>query len=240
MHQPSQVMAFALPSPDRLLQRVQHQLDSHRGTRTPAHNCAGIGIGDQCDSDPARPRRHIRDVGHPQPVRRQRHEPATDQVIWPLGSRTSDRGPLHLPTTCPFQPRTAHESFDAAASHRDTFPVELQPDVTGPVDTEVGLVDPTDLDQQLTLGEQLVAPLVVGRWGDLHAMLAQHLADRLDTPPQPIPRTPLGMLTDEVDDHCPGRSTSAAKKAQAPFRIAFTLLNSAFSRFKHLISADPS
>lgn len=147
---------------------------------------------------------------------------------------------LHLPTTCPFQPRTAHESFDAAASHRDTFPVELQPDVTGPVDTEVGLVDPTDLDQQLTLGEQLVAPLVVGRWGDLHAMLAQHLADRLDTPPQPIPRTPLGMLTDEVDDHCPGRSTSAAKKAQAPFRIAFTLLNSAFSRFKHLISADPS
>ena len=124
MHQPSQVIAFALPSPDRLLQRVQHQLDSHRGTRTPAHNCASISIGNECDSDPARPRRHIRDAGHPQPVRRQRHEPATDQAIRPLGSTTSDHGPLDLPTTCPFQPRTAHESFDAAASHRDTFPVD--------------------------------------------------------------------------------------------------------------------
>ena len=71
-------------------------------------------------------------------------------------------------------------------------------------------------------------------------MLAQHLADRLDTPPQPIPLTPLGMLTDEVDDHCPGRSSPAAKKAQAAFRITFTLLNSAFSHFRHLISADPS
>ena len=71
-------------------------------------------------------------------------------------------------------------------------------------------------------------------------MLAQHLADRLDTPPQPTPLTPLGMLTDEADDHCPGRSSPTAKKAQALFRITFTLLNSAFSGFKHLISADPS
>lgn len=134
----------------------------------PAHNCAGIGIGDQCDSDPARPRRHTRDAGHPQPVRRQQHEPATDQAIRPLSSTTSDHGPLHLPTTYPFQPRTAHEPFDATASHRDTFPVELQPDLTSPVDTEMSLVDPTDLDQQglitlLTRGEQLVAPLVVDR-----------------------------------------------------------------------------
>lgn len=44
----------------------------------------------------------------------------------------------------------------------------MQPDLTGPVDTEMGLVDPTDLDQQglialLTRGKQLVAPLVVDR-----------------------------------------------------------------------------
>lgn len=71
-------------------------------------------------------------------------------------------------------------------------------------------------------------------------MITQDLADRLDTPPQPLRLTPLGMLTDDVNDHCPGRSSSAAKKAEAAFKIALALLSSAFSRFNHLISADSS
>lgn len=111
----------------------------------------------------------------------------------------------------------AHEPFHGAARHRDTFAVELQPDLSGPVDAEVGLVDPPNLDQQrlvalFALAGELVASLIVGRRGDLDAMAAQDLADRLDTPPQPLRVTPVGVLADEVDDHCPGRSSSAAKK----------------------------
>ncbi len=245
VHHAGEVVALALPGPDRLLQRIQHQLSTHAGTRTPAQDPAGIGIDDERDIDPTGPRRDVGDVGYPQPVRRQRRKPATDKVRRPLGGRISDGRALLLATTCPFQSRTTHESLDRAARDWDGFAVELQPDLAGSIDTEVGLVDPTDLDQQslitlLTLAGEFVAPLVVGRWGDLDAMVAQDLADRLDTPPQPIHLTPLGVFTDEVDDHCPGRSSSAAKKAEVAFRIALALFSSAFSRFNRLISADSS
>ena len=206
MDQTVEVVAFPLPGPDRLLQRVQDELGAHTGAGPPAENPPRIGIDDERDVDPPRPRRHIRDVGHPQPVRCQRREPAADQVIGPLGNRIGDGRALHRSPPNALQPRTTHEPFHGAASHRDAFAVELQPDLAGPVNTIVGLVDPADLDQQrlnalLTLGGELVAPLVVGRWGDLHVMLAEHLADRLDAPPQPIRLTPVGMFTDEVDDH---------------------------------------
>ena len=53
-------------------------------------------------------------------------------------------------------------------------------------------------------------------------MLTQHGADRRDTPSQPAVSGPVtGVLADEVHDHCPGRSSSAAKRAEAAFKIAF-------------------
>jgi hypothetical protein len=73
--------------------------------------------------------------------------------------------------------------------------------------------------------------LVEGRWGDRHTQLAQLCADRLDTPPQTISTvTATLMISNEPGDQCCGRSSSAAKKADAVFKIALALRNSETSR----------
>ena len=71
-------------------------------------------------------------------------------------------------------------------------------------------------------------------------MLSQHSADRRNTPSQTTRLLVVGMLADEIHDHSPGRSSSAAKKAEAAFKIAFARFSSAFSRFNRFSSADSS
>ncbi|MCK5756271.1 MAG: hypothetical protein KAH46_26550, partial [Mycobacterium sp.] len=70
-------------------------------------------------------------------------------------------------------------------------------------------------------------------------MLGEHGADRLDTPSQ---ATIIAVLVvgDERDYRFAGRSSSAAKKAEAAFNISFARRNSAFSRLSFLISACAS
>jgi hypothetical protein len=48
------------------------------------------------------------------------------------------------------------------------------------------------------------------------------------------------VLVDERDDHRCGRSSSAAKKAEAAFKISFARRSSAFSFFNALTCADSS
>ena len=48
------------------------------------------------------------------------------------------------------------------------------------------------------------------------------------------------MLADELHDHREGRSSSAAKKADAAFKIALARFSSAFSRLSRRTSADSS
>ncbi len=71
-------------------------------------------------------------------------------------------------------------------------------------------------------------------------MLGQHGADRLDTPPQTTGLTPISVSPDEVHNQPCGRSSSAAKKAEAAFRIEFARFNSAFSRFSRRTCSDSS
>ena len=66
--------------------------------------------------------------------------------------------------------------------------------------------------------------VVVGRWGDRYTQLSQLCADRLDTPPQTIRAVAVTlMIGDEPGDQCCGRSSSAAKKADAVFKIALVI-----------------
>jgi hypothetical protein len=58
-------------------------------------------------------------------------------------------------------------------------------------------------------------------------MLTQHSADRLDTPPQATIAAVL-VLADERDHLVWGRSSSAAKKADAALRISLARRSSAF------------
>ena len=64
-------------------------------------------------------------------------------------------------------------------------------------------------------------------------MPRQHATDRLD------PELLL-VVGDVVDQYRGGRSSSAAKKADADFKISFARRNSAFSFFNALISAISS
>jgi hypothetical protein len=63
--------------------------------------------------------------------------------------------------------------------------------------------------------------LVVGGRGDPQTqVLGQDLADRLDSPPQTAGLPAVRVAADELRDQWDGRSSSAAKKADAAFRIA--------------------
>ena len=72
------------------------------------------------------------------------------------------------------------------------------------------------------------------------AMLSKHDTDRLDTPSQAVGFPTVLMLLDKVHDYIPGRSSSAARKADAALRIELARRSSAFSRFSFLTSADSS
>ena len=75
-----------------------------------------------------------------------------------------------------------------------------------------------------------VTGLVVGGRGDLDPMLGQHATDRLD------PEL-LTVFVDERGQYLDGRSSSAAKKAEADFKISFARRSSATSFFSSRISA---
>jgi hypothetical protein len=92
-------------------------------------------------------------------------------------------------------------------------------------------MDPPDLLQQLTIAHRAStyrARLggVVGARSDLTPMLAQHGADRLDSELPTINARSahepvMTVLVDEPHERGDGRSSSAAKKAEAVFKIAF-------------------
>ena len=95
---------------------------------------------------------------------------------------------------------------------------------------------PPDLDQQLRVANRPGAPRslhrrVVGARGDLSAVLVS-TAQIGSTPKrhhltggEPV----MAMLVDELHERGDGRSSSAAKKAEAVFKIAFARRSSRFS-----------
>lgn len=205
-------------------------------------------VDDEPDIHPPRPRRDVGDVGYPETVRGVRGEVPAHQVPCPRGGRVGERCPLDLAADCAGQAFLAHQPLDRAPGHLDALPVQRQPNLPRPVDTVVRGVDAADLVDEhgiavVMTGGRLGHVLVVRRRGDRQPVLSEHRADRLDTPAQAtvIARlTAVGVLTDEVHDQWEGRSSSAAKKAEAAFKIEFALRSSAFSRFNRFSSTDCS
>jgi len=74
---------------------------------------------------------------------------------------------------------------------------------------------------------------VVAARGDLAAVLSQHAADRLNPKASPV-------LVDEPHECVCGRSSSAAKKAEAAFNISFARRNSRTSARSLRSSTDSS
>src|SRR5699024_3299341 len=113
------------------------------------------------------------------------------------------------------------------------FAVEDDMHLPGSERIVVVRVDPADL-----LFQDLVTFLpargwalftgIVGTRSDLHAGITQRGTDRLDS-------EFVLMLVDELDDYFEGRSSSAAKKAEADFKIWLARRSSRFSFSRSLI-----
>jgi len=209
MHQALQV---PLSLPDGHLQCVQGQVGPQRPRGLPADEEAAEGIHDEGHIDKARPGRHVGEIGDPQLVGPAGREVPLHQVGGSDGGRIGRGGPPGLAAAHALQAKLTHQPLDGAAGDGDPLAVQLPPDLASSVHPEVLGVDPGDLGLQLGVAERTrrwwtLAVLVVAGGGD-----RQHPADRLD------PVTVLVAV--DVGDHLVGRrSSSAAKKAAADFRI---------------------
>lgn len=119
------------------------------------------------------------------------------------------------------------------------LPAQVEPHLAGtePGDEPLLARGTEQLDDlgvaQRPLRRRPAAGVVVGGRGDLDAGLGQDGADRLD------PEL-LAVLFDELVQNRDGRSSSAAKKADADLRISLARRSSATSFFSSRISAISS
>ena len=77
-NQPDQAMAATRAAGH--LQGVEDYLGAHVGGDSPADDAAGEGVDDEADIGDPGPRRHERQVRHPQPVRSISGEVPLDQI----------------------------------------------------------------------------------------------------------------------------------------------------------------
>ena len=134
-----------------------------------------------------------------------------------------DRGARALGPADPAQARRPHQPSDRAARDLVAPTVQLGVDLADPVDRVVSRMDVLDH----CCGRRVGDGPRRGRSGPVGVVAAradlQVPADHLD------PERRL-VLVDERDDHRDGRSSSAAKKADAPRKIALDQRNSFTSR----------
>ena len=178
-------VALGLACVQRLLERIEHEVRSHRTAHLPAHDAPRKHVDHEGYIQPALPRRDIREVRDP-------------ELVWSLGSElpidlvqrarrlaVADRRSHHLATHHTAQPLPTHQSLDGAARYARAFTAQLPPDLVSTVDLHVGVPDALDLRRQhLIAAHSSATPLRISakrgmssipRRGDL-----QHLADRLD------------------------------------------------------------
>jgi hypothetical protein len=110
---------------------------------------------------------------------------------------------------------------------------EFTPDLADTVDAVVLLMDLLDECGEFRVapgarGQDALLVRVVGGRVDAAVVLGERPADRLDSA-EAVP-----VLVDERYERVCGRSSSAAKKDAAAFRISFARLSSAFSRLSAL------
>src|ERR1019366_6493537 len=117
----------------------------------PAADEAAVGVKDERDVDEARPGAHVGEIGQPEAVRGRRCEVALDQVSWPRCLWICDRRTPLLAPHSALQVHPAHQALDRATRHAKALAPELPPDLAGPVDAVVGIVDALDLAAELRI-----------------------------------------------------------------------------------------
>jgi len=237
MYKGAGVVAVVLAGPKTHVQGVQGQVGAQRGRDLPAHDPAAEDIEDEGAVDPAGERPHIRNVGDPQPVRAVGGGGTVDQILPGVRGGPGNRRTRTLRARDPAQAKVFHQSRSRAASHRlaasqDLFTLQLRMHLPDPVDAVVLLVDSRDHGLEFLVAHSPRR----GRSGpggvesarsDRHISAGERRGDRLDSKHVLVP-------LDVVDDQRQGRSSSAAKKAEAVRKIAFARRSSLFSRSSSL------
>jgi hypothetical protein len=235
MDQAGEVLPGPLAGPQPHVEGIERQVGAQAGRHLPAHDHPTEHVEDERDVGPPRVRADVGQVRHPQLVRAGRCELPLHQVLRPLGLSTiADGGAAGLLARDSTQALGAHEPLDGAPRHRDAFAVQLGVNLPGAVDTKVGLVGGLDVLDQLGVADRACRGWpglggVVAARGDLHAGFLQRGTDRLDPDLAPIDHV-VAMGVDVGDYLVVGRSSSAAKKAEAVLKMWLVRRSSRFSR----------
>lgn len=132
-----------------------------------------------------------------------------------------------LPAPDPAQPLLTHQPFDRAPGDHEALAAQEVPDLPEATDPAPELQTeehPLDLGDQFRVtqrsgqGRPLLERVVAGR-GDLHPVLGQHAADRLD--PEPVT-----MIVNELNYHGKRGPSSRAKNEDAANKISFARFSS--------------
>lgn len=149
--------------------------------------------------------------------------------------------PDHVGTYVKSTTLLTHEALDRATGDSDALTVQQPPNFARAADpaTELAVPEhPLDLDHQLGIGDRsgrgwpLLEGVVTGR-SDLHPVLCEHAADRLDS-------EPVTMVIDELNYHGSRGSSSCAKKLDAASKISFARFSSRTSASSCLIRCPSS
>jgi hypothetical protein len=212
-----------------MFQRVEHEAGVHAAGGLPADDAAGEHVDDEGHVDDPRPRRAVREVGHPGRIWAGGAEVTLHEVRGAHRGRVgAGREPLAGPAGAA-DALGSHEPGHLVAAGLQAGPAGGLGELAAPVDRVVALLQRLEARAQLgvTLRSGRRRPgrgVVVGGGGDL-----QSAADRLDPPSQPtgLPG-PVGV--DEGDYFLGRPSSSVAKKIDAALRMSFALRSSRFSR----------
>ena len=101
----------------RLLQRIEHEVRSHRTAYAPAHNAPGEDVDDEGHVQPALPGRDVGKVRDPQLIGPIRLELPINPVQRARCFVVADGGSHDLAAHHPAQPQTPHQPLDSAAGH---------------------------------------------------------------------------------------------------------------------------
>src|SRR3954449_12809720 len=191
----------------------------------PADYSPGEHVDDEGGVHPAGEGPDVGDVSYPQAIRGGRGEPAIDQVGPRIRAGTGHGRPRprRRRATYTVQALGPHQPLHGAAGHPMPLPDQLGVHLLRAVHREIVLVHPANVLKNRLVGQGALRRWpalggVVGLRGDL-----QLLADRLD--PELV-----FVFVDVADGQREGRSSSAAKKADALFRMAFARRSSRTSR----------
>ena len=189
--------------------------------------------------DHARPCWHIGEADNPEPVGVGRPELPINPVSRSRGALRGHHRELATPR-CALPSLSAVEAFNGAAGNPIALTTSEQPHraATTAAHEPVLLTKPHHGRNQFLIAALTgvlasLAVLIIGTRGDRDPMSGQHTADRLES-------ETVAVGVDGGDYNRCGRSSSAAKKAEAAFKISSARRSSAFSFRRRFNSADSS